>query len=240
MKMFASSSLLFAVSSLLLLARHAVAEESCACSVQYIVVEMPSNIPTVTAAQIESAKPSETVKIPKDSETVTTTIRPATATAQHNTTVIFTPVPHPDEDHSNPENCVPKKKVSLSYGAPKGTVPGGSVPGNKTVDGSINMKMDMNKPAVALDTIGSITKVQCSGGSITVEFGKGEGFKKAKESWLKYSDFTIITSGSSGCDEGSQRTFFSVGNVSPDDKKQTITCSATKQDISEVAGEFHI
>ncbi|KAJ4210835.1 hypothetical protein NW759_013138 [Fusarium solani] len=240
MKISASSSILFAVSNLLLLARHAVAEESCACSVRYIVVEMPSQVPTVAAAQIESAKPSETVKIPKASETVTTTIRPATATAQHNTTVIFTPVPHPDEDHSNPENCVPKKKVKLSYGAPKGTVPGGNVPGNKTADGSINMKIDMNKPAVALDTIGSIAKVQCSGDSITVEFGKGEGFKKAKESWVKYSDFTIITSGSSGCDSGSQRTFFSVGNVSPDEKKQTITCSASKVDISEVADSFEM
>ncbi|RSM14418.1 hypothetical protein CDV31_005434 [Fusarium ambrosium] len=235
MKMLTSSSILFAVSNLLLLAGNAVAEESCACSVRYIVVEMPSQVPTMTAAQIESTKPSETVQIPSASETVTTTIRPKTATAQHNTTVIFTPVPRPDEDNSNPENCVPKKKVKLSYGAPKGTVPGGNVPSNKTVDGSINMKIDMNKPAVALDTIGSITKVRCSGDSITVEFGKGDGFKKAKESWAKYADFTIITSGSSGCDEGSQRSFFSVGNVSPDEEKQTITCSATKADISELA-----
>ncbi|KAF4978077.1 hypothetical protein FDECE_18270 [Fusarium decemcellulare] len=220
MKISVSSSVLFAVSNLLLLSRHVNADESCGCTAKYIVVEMPNSntIPAIAANQVEP------------SETQTTTVHAATPTAQRNTTVIFTPVPHPDDDHSNPENAVPKKKISLAYGAPKGTVPS-----NRTSDGAINMSLDMSKPAVALDTIGSITNVECNDDFITIKFGKSEAFKKAKGSWTEHSSFTLITDGTSGCDIKSQRSFFSVGDVSPDDKEQSITCRASKQDISELA-----
>ncbi|KAM5350637.1 hypothetical protein ACJ41O_007142 [Fusarium nematophilum] len=244
MKFFASSSVLLAVSNLLLAATPVSAEESCACSVRYIVVEMPSasGIPSAAADAADATKPAKVLEIEsegsnsKPSKTAAaheskTTVHAATKTAaQHNTTVIFTPVPCPDEDSSNPENAVPKKKVSLSYGAQKGTVPANSTGS----DGAINMSIDMDKPAVVLDSIASVTDVHCSDDAVTVKFGKSDAFGKAKKSWAD-GGFTLITSGMSGCDSKYERSFFLVEDVELDEGEKTITCRASRHDLSKLA-----
>ncbi|KAF5548232.1 hypothetical protein FMEXI_4796 [Fusarium mexicanum] len=150
------------------------------------------------------------------------------AVPQHHTITIYKPVPCPNEDRTA-ENATPKGNVSLSYRIPKGYVPS-----HNASDGVISMNLALKKPAVVLDTVEAISKVECGGGSVIISFDDSKAFDQAKESWLN-GGFSLITSGIASCSPSAGHTFYLVQSILVDHKKKSITCYALKQDISQLA-----
>ncbi|KAF4455791.1 hypothetical protein F53441_1990 [Fusarium austroafricanum] len=238
------SSILFSL-WLLCIGALASADESCGCTVKYIVVEMPEQPSKTVAAQAQtvtavhtkietSVRTKPTVARPK---TADTTIR-ATSTAHHNTTATFLPRTPAKVDLKNPENAVPKKKIAMSYGnveKPKNQT--FSTFKNETAapKGAIDMDLVMNHPAVVLDYIDAIVSVECSAGSVKVQFGKSAAFEKAVDSWLDDEAFILITNNMGNCKTEIGQAFYLVNGFTTDRGSKSITCHAAEQQLADIA-----
>ena len=240
-------------------------DESCGCTVKYIVVEMPPQTASAKATEIAAAaQKTESVKAKPTSvrsKSSQTTIH-ASSTAAHNTTATFIPKTPKKVDCSNPENAVPKKKIVMSYGdltnddeetvdntskpqkssdkPSNGTFSAFNAPKNTTVKkgpkGSIDMDLVMNHPAVVLDYIDAITAVDCSSDSIEVKFGKSDAFNNAVKSWL--DTFILITGNIGNCKAANGQAFYVVDRVTADKGQKTITCHASEQKLEDIAGMY--
>jgi hypothetical protein len=213
-------------------------DESCGCTVKYIVVEMPSQTvaaqtktPTITSVQ---TKPTNIRSKPNQ-----TTVRASSTSAHHNTTATFLPKPPAKVDLSNPENAVPKKNISMSYGDVE-------KPRNQTFPtlnttapkGAIDMDLVMNHPAVVLDHIDAIVSVECTVDSVKVQFGKSAAFEKAIDTWSDDEPFILITNNMGNCKTDIGQAFYLVDGVTTDKGDKTITCHAAEQELADIAGMF--
>ncbi|KAI7766317.1 hypothetical protein LZL87_012555 [Fusarium oxysporum] len=210
-------------------------DESCGCTVKYIVVEMPSQTvaaqtkpPTITSVQ---TKPSSIRSKPNQ-----TTVRASSTSAHHNTTATFLPKPPAKVDLSNPENAVPKKNISMSYGdveKPRNqTFPALNTTAPK---GAIDMDLVMNHPAVVLDHIDAIVSVECTADSVKVQFGKSAAFEKAMDTWSDDEPFILITNNMGNCKTDIGQAFYLVDGVTTDKGDKTITCHAAEQELADIA-----
>ncbi|KAF5717937.1 hypothetical protein FMUND_5481 [Fusarium mundagurra] len=210
-------------------------DESCGCTVKYIVVEMPSQTvaaqtkpPTITSVQ---TKPTNIRSKPNQ-----TTVRASSTSAHHNTTATFLPKPPAKVDLSNPENAVPKKNISMSYGDVE-------KPRNQTFTalnttapkGAIDMDLVMNHPAVVLDHIDAIVSVECTADSVKVQFGKSAAFEKAIDTWSDDEPFILITNNMGNCKTDIGQAFYLVDGVTTDKGDKTITCHAAEQELADIA-----
>ncbi|ENH66528.1 hypothetical protein FOC1_g10003656 [Fusarium oxysporum f. sp. cubense race 1] len=210
-------------------------DESCGCTVKYIVVEMPSQTvaaqtkpPTVTSVQ---TKPTNIRSKPNQ-----TTVRASSTSAHHNTTATFLPKPPAKVDLSNPENAVPKKNISMSYGdveKPRNqTFPALNTTAPK---GAIDMDLVMNHPAVVLDHIDAIVSVECTADSVKVQFGKSAAFEKAIDTWSDDEPFILITNNMGNCKTDIGQAFYLVDGVTTDKGDKTITCHTAEQELADIA-----
>ncbi|KAF4333359.1 isoamyl alcohol [Fusarium beomiforme] len=210
-------------------------DESCGCTVKYIVVEMPPQTvaaqtatPTITSVQ---TKPTYIRSKPNQ-----TTVKASSTSAHHNTTATFLPKVPAKVDLSNPENAVPKKNISMSYGDVE-------KPHNQTFPalnttapkGAIDMDLVMNHPAVVLDHIDAIVSVECSADSVKVQFGKSAAFNKAIDTWSDDEPFILITSNMGNCKTEIGQAFYVVDGVTTDKNEKSITCHAAEKELADIA-----
>ena len=144
---------------------------------------------------------------------------------QHN----FHPKPRPGFDTTNRANLVPTKDVELAYLCDDDDVPG-----------NINMKLQMNKPAVVLEEVEDVSGAVCGDDFVTVSFKDGDALEEALQDW-KDEDmkdgFFIVTNDLGNCDEEFERGFFLAKDVVGDVKGLTITVKASKEGLAQAAGE---
>lgn len=104
---------------------HTSYDDSCGCTVRYIVVNMPAQtVSTQTKTIVYTGVAAATAQETASTNTTTGTVRSKTSqttvhaspTAHHNTTATFVPKTPPNVDCSNPKNAVPQKKIAMSYG----------------------------------------------------------------------------------------------------------------------------
>ncbi|KAK7960736.1 hypothetical protein PG988_011950 [Apiospora saccharicola] len=222
-------------------------DESCACdkpTVRYIVVDMPTpspppaNIstharPAVAAAAAAAAEPVLPVTNGagvSDSAPLPLTV-PATPIV--NATRTFTPITPPGLDSSKKENILPAANVSLYYGA--AAAQGGSNLRGSNNGGLVNLTLAVSTGAVALEYIDAITNVDCGDDSLTVSFGNDEAYKTALDSWSAMETLFMITNHLGNCDVEFERGFFTVDKVAPGASANTISCSASKEQMQSIA-----
>ncbi|KAK8015823.1 hypothetical protein PG991_008711 [Apiospora marii] len=212
-------------------------DDSCACdkpTVHYVVVDMPSSLPHPVNASTHAVPAAAEPVVPvtngaavSDSSALPLTV-PATPIV--NATRTFTPITPPGLDCSKKENILPAANVSLYYGAQ-----GGSIVRDSGSGGLVNMTLAVSTGAVALEYIDSITKVDCGDDSLTVSFSNDEAYKTAYDSWSAMETLFMITNHLGNCDVEFERGFFKVDKVAAGAAANTISCSASKEQIPSIA-----
>ncbi|KAF5662712.1 hypothetical protein FHETE_7818 [Fusarium heterosporum] len=207
-------------------------DESCGCTVKYIVVEMPSPEASTQLQTTTSINVRPTALGSKPSQT---TIRPTSASHQ-NSTATFLPRTPAKIDRTNLQNAVPKKNISMSYGnVEKPLNQTLSTLNNTAPSGAIDMELVMNHPAVVLDYIDAIISVQCAVDSIRVQFGKSAAFDKAASTWLDNQAFILIANKMGNCNSEIGQAFYLVDGVTANRDQMSITCHTSKQKLDDIA-----
>ncbi|KAH6951500.1 hypothetical protein DER45DRAFT_576548 [Fusarium avenaceum] len=228
------SSILFSL-WLLCLGAVASADDSCGCSVKYIVVEMP---PQTVITQIQTTTSMLTKPTNLRSKPSQTTVHAASVTSAtyQNSTATFLPRTPAKINRADPKNAVPKKNVSMSYGNVEKPLNQTFPASNTTTQkGAIDMDLVMNHPAVVLDYIDAIVSVHCTADSVTVQFGKSVAFDTAVKTWLGDQAFILITNNMGNCNPKIGQAFYLVDGVTTNREKSSITCYASGQDLADIA-----
>ncbi|KAF7589526.1 hypothetical protein BBP40_004191 [Aspergillus hancockii] len=152
--------------------------------------------------------------------------------AATSTTTTFGPVAAPDIDTSNPVNFIPAVNVSLYYGSSQSQAPNGAVADSH---GSINMNLELTSNTVVLEYIDSVKAVECTHDSVVVAFQDDAAFQLAVDSWLLEESLIMVTNHLGSCDTEFDRGFFTVDSLTTDAPNLSITCNASKQQISKIA-----
>ncbi|KZL84543.1 isoamyl alcohol [Colletotrichum incanum] len=229
------------LAALLLASGAAAHAEGCSCSsdgvqrVTYIVVEMPDQAeqvassastlttlskptPTAQAAHIIEDIPAfEALAIRPEPEK----LRPAV-----NTTHTFGPSAGPGIDTKDPVNIVPATNVSLHYSATE-----------TEEQGSIDMTLAFNNPAVVLEHVDAVKSVVCADDELTVAFSDAGAFNEAVKDWSESEEgFILITNHLGNCDAEFERGFFLATGLKSNDDELSITVAASKEELTNIAG----
>ncbi|KAF0331877.1 hypothetical protein K4K61_011088 [Colletotrichum sp. SAR11_59] len=224
--------------------------EGCSCHddgvvrVTYIVVEMPeqepenfpvySTLPPSTTLQT-IATPIPTGKVTAQAAHVIEDIpayeavaaKPETLRPAENTTHTFGPTIAPSIDTKDPVNIVPAKNISLYYSATE-----------TEEQGSINMTLALNNPAVVLEQVDAVKSVVCDDNELTVSFSGSEAFDQAVKDWSEPEEgFILITNHMGNCDAEFERGFFMATGLTPSRDDLSITVAASKEELTNIAGQ---
>ncbi|KAJ3953848.1 hypothetical protein N0V92_009678 [Colletotrichum tropicale] len=224
--------------------------EGCSCHddgvvrVTYIVVEMPeqepenfpvySTLPPSTTLQT-IATPVPTGKVTAQAAHVIEDIpayepvaaKPETLRPAENTTHTFGPTIAPGIDTKDPVNIVPAKNISLYYSATE-----------TEEQGSINMTLALNNPAVVLEQVDAVKSVVCDDNELTVSFSGSEAFDQAVKDWSESEEgFILITNHMGNCDAEFERGFFMATGLTPSRDDLSITVAASKEELTNIAGQ---
>ncbi|KAK8117762.1 uncharacterized protein PG998_006043 [Apiospora kogelbergensis] len=198
-------------------------DDSCNCdkpTVRYVVVDMPPS-------PANSSTPARRRRIRLCSFTPDCARHPLV-----NATRTFTPITPDGLDCSKKENIVPSANVSLYYGAAQGSDFRDT---NSNGNGLVNLTLAVSTGAVALEYIDSVSKVDCSDDSLTVSFSDDEAWKAAFDSWSSLETLFMITNHLGNCDVEFERGFFKVDKVAAGASPNTISCSASKEEMPNIA-----
>ncbi|KAG8670683.1 hypothetical protein FPOAC2_07468 [Fusarium poae] len=244
---------------------HTSFDESCGCTVKYIVVEMPpktvsaNTATTLATGLVAAAQETTTVKTkttptrPKSSQT---TIH-ASSTAHQNTTATFVPKTPAKVDCSNPKNAVPKKKIAMSYG---------DLSDDTVVEQSDDTTKQANKPSngtfSTFNANKNTTTEKGPSGSIDMDLVMNHpavvlDYIDAITSVECTSDsievkfdkstafnnavktwldtFILITSNMGNCKAANGQAFYLVDHVTADKEQKSITCHASEQKLEDIA-----
>ncbi|OLN81031.1 hypothetical protein CCHL11_09995 [Colletotrichum chlorophyti] len=229
------------LAALLLASGVAAHAEGCSCSadgvkrVTYIVVEMPDQpeqasstfaaLPTSTPDKVTAQAAHVIEDIPKYEHFVKPEpeqLRPAV-----NTTHTFGPSVAPGIDTKDPVNIVPATNISLYYSATE-----------VEEQGSINMTLALNNPAVVLEHVDAVKTVVCGDDELTVSFSDSDAFDEAVKDWSESEEgFILITNHLGNCDAEFERGFFLATGLKSNQDDLSITVAASKEELNNIAGE---
>lgn len=237
-------SLQLASLALAWLSRIALADEQCGCSaenavVRYIVVEMPPQAsPTPEPTVIETTIGGVEEDVAEDDVVVAAaaaevpSATPSVVATKTNSTTTYGPTPNPDVDCSSSENFKPNRNVSFYYG---------SADVNDT--GAIKMDLNMVSDAVVLEYIDTIAKVDCGNpddDKMTIFFNSTDALQMAVDDWTSDDGVIMITNHLGTCDEEFERGFFLVETITPNKEDMSLSCTASKKDLSSVANDLEL
>jgi hypothetical protein len=245
---------------------HASIDESCGCTVKYIVVEMPPGTVSPTTETVFStgivSVTQETASIKTRptsvrSKSSQTTIH-ASSTAHHNTTATFIPKTPNKVDCSNPENAVPKKTIAMSYG---------DLEDDETVEQNHNTHKQADKPSngtfSTFNANKNTTVTKGLKGSIdmdlvmnhpavvldyidaitsvectpdSIEVKFGKSTAFNNAVNTWLDTFILITSNMGNCKATNGQAFYLVDRVTADKDQKSITCHASEQKLEDIAG----
>ncbi|KAF6825643.1 isoamyl alcohol [Colletotrichum plurivorum] len=231
--------------------------EGCGCSadgvkrVTYIVVEMPEqepenfpiyetlSDPTSTLSTVATATPTgkftaQAAHVIEDYPTAKevpafeeTAVKPETLRPAVNTTHTFGPTVAPGVNTKDPVNIVPAKNISLYYSATE-----------TEEQGSINMTLALNNPAVVLEQVDAVKTVVCGDDELTVSFSDADAFDEAVKDWSESDEgFILITNHLGNCDAEFERGFFLATGIQHNKDDLSITVAASKEELANIAGE---
>lgn len=91
--------------------------------------------------------------------------------------------------------------------------------------------------AVLLETIESLTSVDCAADSVTVSFNSTDNLDTAFDTWSGYSSLVLITNHMGDCDTEFERGFFVADSFAITDS--TLVASAEKTNVTSIACKSH-
>ncbi|KAJ4114730.1 hypothetical protein NW768_011284 [Fusarium equiseti] len=240
-------------------------DESCGCTVKYIVVEMPPQTASTTAKTVATeiaaaAQKTETAKAKPTSahsKSSQTTIH-ASSTAHHNTTATFIPKTPKKVDCSNPENAVPKKRIVMSYGdlveddetvdntdkpqkpsdkPSNGTFSAFSAPKNTTVNNGPKGSIDMDLVMNHPAVVLDYIDAITSVDCSSDSIEVKFGKSDAFNNAVKtwLDTFILITSNMGNCKAANGQAFYLVDRVTANKGQKSITCYASEQKLEDIA-----
>ena len=139
---------------------------------------------------------------------------------------VILPVLDPSVNTAAIENVIPTTDVSLSYANATDSAP------------CLNITLAMKTLTVLLETVASISVVDCSPTSVDITFTNTYAFSAAQDSWPTTGNFTLITNHMGDCDVELERGFFYVTSLAWSTTTLTATARSTAQNISAAAGEW--
>lgn len=89
------------------------------------------------------------------------------------------------------------------------------------------------KSAVLLETIESLTGVECAADSVSVSFNSTDNLDAAYAVWSAYNNLVLITNHLGDCDSEYERGFFVAGSLAISDS--TLVASAEKANVTSIA-----
>jgi hypothetical protein len=93
----------------------------------------------------------------------------------------------------------------------------------------------LKNPAVVLEHIETVIKVDCSPDSLAVTFNNSAAFADALKNWDVEGDFILITNHMGDCDAEFERGFFLAKTITS--SNLTITVAASKEELPQLAGK---
>ncbi|KAL3428160.1 hypothetical protein PVAG01_01669 [Phlyctema vagabunda] len=97
----------------------------------------------------------------------------------------------------------------------------------------------MNHPAILLEDVDSISKVDCSAESVAVTFSEVSEYEEIFTAWPQDS-FILLTNHLGDCDTDNERGLYVVNSLGFDNKTLTVTASTIRSDFNSSAGEMTI
>jgi hypothetical protein len=145
-----------------------------------------------------------------------------------NETIVFSPALIHHTDRHDLSHIHPASNVSLHYASNTTT----------SENTNINVTHTMKYPAVLLEQIASVTRVDCSADSVAVTFNDSSIFEATQVSWSGEGAFVLVTNHLGDCDVELERGMFLVKSMSWNNESLVATASSELSNVSSVAGEL--
>lgn len=127
------------------------------------------------------------------------------------------------------QNSVPAVPLGPAKFTPKTNV---TLPYEGINDTNALVRAMMKHPAILLETIDTISDVQCSDTGVVLKFSSTEDYKTCLGAWPA-NDFIMVTNHANGCDGENERGIFVVQGYTFDDATLTLTAAATRAAIRD-------
>ncbi|TVY78137.1 hypothetical protein LSUE1_G004827 [Lachnellula suecica] len=176
----------------------------------------PENVVTARATVVTSAE-----------STVNSTAIANSTSVANDTTAVYAAVPLSGVDTHSAE------RVILSTDLP--VLPYAS----NATDTIISVNHTMRYPSVLLESISSISNVDCSDTSVALTFNDSSIFEAAVAAWDNKT-LVLVTNHMGDCDAELERGFFLVDTVTFDSENLIATASSSKTDVNSTAAYTEI
>lgn len=122
----------------------------------------------------------------------------------------------------------PKLNVSLPYG--------------QTEKSFVNVDLSTSYASVLLESLSSLTSVDCSSDSVSLTFDNAEDLESAYSEWSSHPLLVLVTNHMGNCDTEFERGFFSASSYVSDESTLSLVASARKSNINDIACKscFHL
>ncbi|KAF3760968.1 hypothetical protein M406DRAFT_239251, partial [Cryphonectria parasitica EP155] len=99
----------------------------------------------------------------------------------------------------------------------------------------VNVSLTTTSPGVLLESINSITAVECSVNSVSMVFNSSETLDAALAEWSGYDELVLVTNHMGDCDTEFERGFFVAAEWTSDSSALSLVASAEKTNVTNVA-----
>jgi len=142
-----------------------------------------------------------------------------------NVTKVYSPAHMPTVDRHDTANVYPATNVSLHYA--------GST--TSAHDTNINVTHIMKYPSILLESIASVSNVECTTSSVTISFNDSSIFEYASTAWEAEEEIVFVTNFNGSCDAVNERGFFLSSSVSCADDTLICAAVAAQTDVASTA-----
>lgn len=117
----------------------------------------------------------------------------------------------------------PKFNVTLPYG--------------QTNESLMNVDLTTSYASVLLESISSLTSVDCSSDAVSLTFDNVQDLESAYSEWSSHPLLVLVTNHMGDCDTELERGFFTASSYVIDESTLSLVVSAQKSSINGVAGK---
>lgn len=136
--------------------------------------------------------------------------------------VTLTPVTAPNTVNA----LTPGVNVTLPYGL-------------DTADQSVvNVSLTTTSASVLLESISSVTSVDCNADSVSVTFDTADDLTSAYSQWSSHPSLVLVTNHMGDCDSEIERGFFTADSYTIDTDSLLLVATTQKSSITDIACKF--
>lgn len=124
------------------------------------------------------------------------------------------------------DEIIPQANITLGYGQ-----------NDTSSDAVVNITLTTTYDGVLLESIESITAVDCSSNGVSLTFSDADTLASAYGSWSSFDLLLLVTNHMGDCDTEFERGFFVSSSYETFESNLTLVASASKKDLADVASK---